>query len=101
MEANAADSLAFGIETEDEQRDVAALFEFLAMQCPLEAVATISSLTLVKIDLPEIGSLERVVTLESDAGQGIDVTCAIPISAVHRIGHNCSSPSSVGAAERG
>jgi hypothetical protein len=67
VEPYAGNSLAIRGESEIEQRDAGTVLEIAAAQRLFETVASIDSLGSVKVGLPEIGPLDRMVSLESNA----------------------------------
>jgi hypothetical protein len=60
-------SLAIRGESEVEQRHAGAVLEITAAQRLFEAVTSIDALGSVEVDLPEIGSLNGMVSLEANA----------------------------------
>ena len=67
VKTHAGDGVALGVEAEQEERDVVALFEFEATQRALKAATAEDSFGLVQVDLPEVRSLQGMVTFEAHA----------------------------------
>jgi hypothetical protein len=57
VKSHAGDGVTLGVEAEQEERDVVALFEFEPTQRALKASTTEDSLGLIQVDLPEVRSL--------------------------------------------
>ena len=74
MEANARHNFSFGGKTQKKEGYTVAVFELLASHRALKATTAVLSFALFEIDLPQIGSLEWVVSLESDPRRLIDKT---------------------------
>jgi hypothetical protein len=68
------------VEPENEQRDAVAFFEFQASQRSLKSSTPEDSLGLIEVDLPEVGALQGVVTLEAHSGFLVYKTRAVPIT---------------------
>jgi len=65
VETHASDRGTVGIKSQNEQRHTVALFEFEASQRSLKSSTAEDALGLVEVNLPEIGSLQRMVAFET------------------------------------
>jgi hypothetical protein len=82
------DHLAVFCEAEEEQRDAIALLELLAPERPFEAVVSVDPLGLVEVELPEVRSENRVVSLEADSREAIDKARAISVPTSYDVSHD-------------
>jgi hypothetical protein len=83
VHAETTHALIVRIESEEEEGDTVAEFEFLSMQRFGETVAGVLSFGPIQVEPPQIRPLRWVVALESNTGTLVNETGAVPVSAMN------------------
>jgi hypothetical protein len=80
VKAHPGDRLSFSVEAQEEEWNTVTLLKFKSSKGAFESVAPVLSFGLIQIDLPEVGTFQRVMPLEPDPGFLIYETRAVPIT---------------------
>jgi hypothetical protein len=87
VKAHAGNGVAVGRESEEEEVNTITTLEVPTSKGSLESVTSKHRLGAVEINLPEIGSLKRMVSFKSNAGGFVDETRAVSIPATDDVCH--------------